>query len=152
MPELLADTLHDQCLDHLDVLVQRVWDVTRYCRHSDPSVCAAAAVLVGKYLRAAALNSVTHECSFPPASPSLSPTRSGSPPSPPPAGETMTAAGMDGEEAGGAEKTPNVGEGSGEDVNSAYLDFNDPIIGAAPLLGLLREVLESSSAVAARGA
>ncbi|KAF2361699.1 Huntingtin middle-repeat [Trinorchestia longiramus] len=125
LPEMLADTLHEQCPSHIEVLVQRVWDVTRYCRHSDPSVCAAAASLLGHYLRAAALNTVTHECAPP------------------------FHRGEEGKE----DSTDAPGEvaGNGE-LNSGYLSFEDPNVGVEALLVLLKEVLMNKNAVAARGA
>ena len=57
LPEMMEETLfiYEEQVAVVD-LVQKVWDVSRYTSHGDPSVCAAAASMLGHYLRSAALN------------------------------------------------------------------------------------------------
>lgn len=55
------------CSDDSIELVQRIWDVTRYCRHSDPSVVAAAASLVGRYMAAIVTIQTSTQLSQPPS-------------------------------------------------------------------------------------
>lgn len=148
LPDMMQETLyiHDTCDDSID-LVQRIWDVTRYSRHADPSVVAATASVIGHYLRAVA----TQKAAVINAAPQQQQSNN----------ITVNISSHDSQEdakrISSSEAGNNVSDaedGHGEKdllrLNSLSCNIGNPV-GIDSLLDVLKEVLSNESAVVARG-